>query len=124
MKIIRNITLLSLLSISLILVVAHLSTNHHKDHKHSTSHHHSDWNFFHSLTHLLEKIPHFDIEKEQSEFLITNNKIPKAKTNFTISPNITLGFFVKKNKNTSYFFIFDVNQDGGNNLPSRAPPIS
>ena len=107
MKIIRNVILLSLLSISLILVVAHLSTNHHKEHTHNSSHHHSDWDFLHSLTHLLEKIPHFDIEKEQSEFLITNNQIPKAKTNFTISPNITLGFFVTKNKNTSYFFIFD-----------------
>ena len=124
MKIIRNIILLSLLSISLILVVAHLSTNHHKDHKHSTSHHHSDWDFLHSLTHLLEKIPHFDIEKEQSEFLITNNQIPKAKTNFTISPNITLGFFVKKHKNTSYFFIFDTNKSENYNLPPRAPPLS
>ena len=124
MKIIRNIIFFSLLSMSLILVVAHLSTNHHKEHTHSASDHHSDWDFFHSLTHLLEKIPHFDIDKEQSEFLITNNKIPKVKTNFTISPNITLGFFVKKNKNTSYFFIFDVNKGEKTNLPSRAPPIS
>jgi hypothetical protein len=122
-KIIRNTFLLCLFSMSLIVVV-HLSTNHHKEHAHNTFHHHSDWDFLHLLTHLLDKIPHFDIEKEQSEFLITKNQIPKAKTNFTISHNITLGFFVKKNKNTSYFFIFDTNKSENYNLPPRAPPLS
>ena len=124
MKIIRNIILLSLLSISLILVVAHLSTNHHKEHTHNSSHHHSDWYFLHSLTHLLEKIPHFDTEKEQTKFLTTNNKILKVKTSVTISPNITLGFFVTKNKSTSYFFIFDTNKGENYNSPPRAPPLS